>query len=142
MTSTAKLAMTIPDMRERFMFWCHHLTALHRVALTECVPSRALEAVTDQVERMHVQVKAMCGAYDLLRSLMGALEREQGVKEPRFYVDHHAGSTVKAHCPRLCETSDAPPPCTSPRIEPPTGRTEAPGCPESDFDGGNDVCPH
>ena len=92
MNSTEKLAIAVPTMREGLMQWCHHLVAIHTVATRECESSPALDDVIHHVEQMHHQVKMMCGSYDKLRSLVGALEQEQGVEKPRFYEDLAASS--------------------------------------------------
>ena len=100
MNSTEKLAMAVPNMRESLQFWCHHIKAIHIVATNEHEDSPALQDVIIHLEDMHVKVKDMCNAYDKLRSLVGTLEREQGIK-PKYYVDRCAGKAHKGHCPVL-----------------------------------------
>lgn len=107
MNSTEKLAMAVPNMRSSLMMWCGHLNAIHIVASNECEPSPARDALLSHIEETHNKVKAMCSAYDTLRSLVGALELEQDVR-PRFYVDEHAGKVYKCHCPSLAVTGVEP----------------------------------
>lgn len=101
MTPTEKLAMAVPVMRESLMMWCGHLNAVHIVGADEHAPSPALDEVLKHVAEMHTKVKEMCGLYDNLRSLVGTLEHEQGVKKPIFHADHEAGCVKKSHCPNL-----------------------------------------
>ena len=83
------------------MKWCGHLVAIHAVATNEHTKSTATDAVIRHVCEMHAKVSGMCSSYDKLRSLVGALEMEQGVASPRFYVDAGAGDVCKCHCPEL-----------------------------------------
>ena len=101
MIPATKISMGVPVMRGDLMRWCGHITVLHMVAANESEPSPANDALLKHLEETHEQIKAMCGAYDKLRSLVGVLEREQGVSEPRFYVDENAGAGCKSHCPVL-----------------------------------------
>jgi len=101
MTSTEKLAMVVPGMREKLILTCWHLNAITTVANAECESSPALDALLDHVAKMHVEAKKMCGMYNQLRSLVGALELEQGAESPQFYVDPMAGCADKDYCPVL-----------------------------------------
>jgi len=101
MNMTEKLAMAIPVMRAPLCSWCQHLLILDHVAKHECENSPALQTVIKHLAEMHEKVRSMCNAYDKLRSVVGALELEQGVGEPRFYVDKQAGIVPKYHCPVL-----------------------------------------
>lgn len=101
MTPTEKLSMAVPVMRDSLMMWCGHLNAIHLVGSNEHAPSPALDDVMEHVAAMHEKIKGVCSAYDRLRSLVGELEKEQGIESPRFYVDQLAGHVCKSHCPRL-----------------------------------------
>ena len=101
MNPTKKLAMAVPSMRGSLMEWCGHLNAIHIVGANEHPASPALDEVLAHVREMHDKVKGMCGAYDRLRSLVGELEKEQGIESPRFYTDEQAGKVCKGHCPVL-----------------------------------------
>jgi len=101
MNPTEKLAMAVPVLRGDLMKLCGHLNAVYLVAKNEHKQSPARDALMEHCQEMHAQVKGMCGAYDKWRSLTGALEIEQKVEKPRFYVDEQAGIVHKCHCPVL-----------------------------------------
>jgi hypothetical protein len=106
MNATEKISLSVPDMRQGLMDTCHHLTAMHTVAVNEHKQSPALTKLLDHIEQMHDDVCKMCGNYDKLRSLTGSLETEQHVS-PRFYPDANAGKARKGHCPRLRRNANA-----------------------------------
>ena len=101
MNTTEKLAMAVPVLRADLMKMCHHVSITYMVAKNEHKPSPARDALMAHCKEMHAQVKGMCGAYDKWRSLTGALELEQNIESPRFYVDEQAGIVHKCHCPVL-----------------------------------------
>jgi len=98
MNSVEKLAIAAKGMWGKNTPWCHYLGAVHAVAANECEPSPERDALVMHIEKMRQQVREMCGSYDKLRSMVGALEAASGV-EPIFYVDDNAGCTDKDFCP-------------------------------------------
>lgn len=101
MNSTEKLVIVVTDMWGKNTPWCHSLGALYLVADNECESSPEVEALKEHLRHMHGQVKDLCHSYDKLRSMVGAIELEQGVESPRFYADGQAGCVEKHNCPVL-----------------------------------------
>lgn len=100
MNTTEKIAIAVQKMYGKNTPWCHSLGALHLIAVNECEQSPERDAIITHLEKMHEQIKQLCGSYDKLRSLTGALELVAGV-EPTFYVSPDAGNTNKSFCPIL-----------------------------------------
>ncbi len=98
MTSIEKLTIVVQGMWGKNISWCHHLGAALLVIEKECKPSPALDAVKEQVEKVQSLCREMCVGYDNLRALMGRLEQEQGIKEPRFRCGKIKDSGGPAKC--------------------------------------------
>jgi len=101
MNPTEKIAVAVKDMWGDNTKWCATLNILNIVAIGEHPPSPALDAVMDQIKAMQISMREMCGEYDKLRSMVGALELERGIENPKFYVDDKAGTVHKCRCPSL-----------------------------------------
>ncbi len=88
MNPIEKLAVAVQCMRDKQVLHppCHFLGVIRLVAEGECCPSPARNAILKQADKMLAQCRALCCEYDNLRSLVGTLEREQGVKDPRFWI--------------------------------------------------------
>ncbi len=95
-----KLSIAVQDMYGKNRAWCHYLGAIHSVATLEIEPSAERDALADHIKQMHDQIRRICGEYDKLRSMTGAMELKSNCK-PRFYVDDSAGETCKGFCPVL-----------------------------------------
>jgi len=98
MNPVEKLSMVVKSMHGGTPSYCNHLGALMLVIDRECEPSPELDALREQVQKMRVQTRELCGSYDVLRSLTGALELSSCV-EPQFYVYCNAGNEHKDFCP-------------------------------------------
>ena len=98
MNSTEKLSAAVQSMRKESTPWCHHLGAIRLVIEKECESSEALADVKAQIEKMQSLCRQMCVGYDNLRALMGRLEREQGIGEPRFWPGEIKESGQLAKC--------------------------------------------
>jgi hypothetical protein len=86
MTSIEKLAQVVADMREKAIIPPCHFLGATRLVCDECEPSPALDAVREQADKMLAQCRALCCEYNNLRSLVGVLEHERGIENPRFYA--------------------------------------------------------
>jgi len=104
MNGLGKLTIAVADMRGKsHRRNCHWLAAIRLVAEGECEPSLARDAVLEQVDKMLAMCRAFCCEYDNLRVLTARLEREQGVKVPRFWC----GKINKTGDPKKCRQCEA-----------------------------------